>query len=96
MNLERWNKDSFLMGIIAGLVSSVIFYFILNAIRFAVINYYGNPYMLKPPTVQLLVMMVNVILFRLLMINLDKEKTAKGFLFVTVLVSLGYFYFLFK
>ena len=62
------------MGFIAGLVSLTIFYFILNAIRLAVINYYGNPYMLKPPTVQLLVMMVNVILFRLLMINLDKEK----------------------
>lgn len=80
------------MGVVAGLISVVLFYFLLSAIRLLVINYYGNPYMLKPPTVQLLTMLVNIILFRLLIINFKKEETGKGLLFITVLVTLGYFF----
>ena len=80
------------MGVFVGLISLVLFYFLLSAIRMTVIKYFGNPYMLKPPTIQLLTMLINIILFRLLIINFKKEETGKGLLFITVLVTLGYFF----
>jgi hypothetical protein len=96
MNLEKWIKDSFILGLLYGLVSLVIFYYMFSAIRSLIIDYYGNPYILRPPIVHLLTMLVNIILFRLLMINYGKEKTGKGLLFVTVIATLAYFFIFFK
>ena len=93
MNLGRWSKDSFIVGLVGGSISLVAFYFLLNTIRVAIINHYENPYLMKPPTMQLITMAINVIIFRILVVNYDKEKTGKGLLFITVLATLGYFYY---
>lgn len=96
MNLEKWIKDSFIFGMLSGLVSLAIFYFLLTWLRSMLISYFGNPYMLRPPTVQLFTMLINIIFFRLLIINFEKEKTGKGFLFITVIITLAYFFIFFK
>lgn len=96
MNQRKWIKDSFIYGMVSGLISLTVFYFLLTWLRTLLIGYFGNPYMLRPPVVQLITMLINIILFRVLMINLEKEKTAKGFLFITVIATLIYFFILFK
>jgi hypothetical protein len=89
-------KDSFLVGMVSGLFSIFCFYFLISFIRNVLVNYYGNEAIMRPPVVQLLTMLMNVIIFRLLMINFDREKTGKGFLFITVLASLVYFFIYFR
>jgi presenilin-like A22 family membrane protease len=96
MNLGKRINDSFAFGLLAGLISLVLFYFLFTAVRTLLINYYGNPYILRPPVVQLLTMLVNIIIFRLMMINYGREKTGKGLLFVTVLSTFIYFFIFLK
>ena len=96
MSIAAKIKDSFLTGLITGLASIFLFYYLLSVGRTLLVNYYQNPYMLKPPVVQLLTMLINIIIFRFLLIKFDREKTAKGILFITVVLTLIYFYFFFK
>ena len=96
MKLEKLIKDSFGLGLISGIVTLTLFYYAFTGIRIFLIGYTGNGQLLKPPSVQMLSMVVNVILFRILLINYDKEKTAKGVLFITVIVMLAYFYIFFR
>lgn len=96
MHLKKLIKDSFVVGIFAGIVSLVFFYSLLTAFRTWLLNYSGNEMLLRPPAVQMIAMAINLIIFRLIMINVQKEKTGKGFLLVTVLLSLCYFYFFYR
>ncbi len=96
MNWEKKIKNSFVFGLVTGLISLGIFYFMFSWIRTWISNYFGNPYMLRPPAVQLLTLLINIILFRLLMINFNKEQTGKGFLFITVIFALLYFFIFFR
>ncbi len=96
MSIVARIKDSFLIGIVTGLASIFLFYNLLSLGRTLLVNYYQNPYMLKSPAVQLITMLINIIIFRFLLIKFDREKTAKGILFVTVLLTFIYFYFFFK
>jgi hypothetical protein len=96
MTLGERIKDSFYIGMLSGLITFILSFFMITYIRSLVVNYYSNPYILLPPSVQLLSMGINVILFRILIINLKRENTGKGFLFVTVLITLVYFFIFFK
>ena len=96
MNWEKRIKNSFIFGLVSGIVSLAIFYFMFSWIRSWISNYFGNPYILPPPAVQLLTLLVNIILFRLLMINFKKEQTGKGFLFITVILAFVYFFIFFR
>ena len=96
MSRVKWIKDSFIAGLIGGTVSLILFYYFFSAMRIMVMNISGNQYILRPPAVQLFTMMINIIFFRILMINLNKEQTAKGFLFITVIVTLIYFFIFFR
>jgi hypothetical protein len=96
MKLAGRIKDSFLVGMLSGLLSIFCFYFLISLIRNVLVNYYGNEAIMRPPVVQLLTMLLNIIIFRLLMINLEREKTGKGFLFITVLATLVYFFIYFR
>ena len=92
MNLEKRIKDSFAFGLLTGTISLVVFYYLLTGIRSWLVDHYDNPYILRPPTVQLIAVAFNIIIFRFLMINYQKEKTGKGILFITVIMTLGYFF----
>lgn len=96
MKSEKWTRDSFIIGILSGIISLGFFYFILSFFRTLLIGYYGNEFLLRPPQVQLITMLINVIIFRILIINYGREKTGKGFLFVTVIATLVYFYIFFR
>ncbi len=93
-----WKKlpDSFLLGIFSGLVSLVPFYFLFNCIRVFIVNYYQDPYLLRAPKVHLFAIFLNILVFRFVMVKMDKENLGKGILLATVIPALVYFFCYFK
>jgi hypothetical protein len=94
MKPAKWIKDSFPVGLLGGSLSLVLFYFLLTMIRILLIKSIGNSNLMRPPTVLFLTIIINVILFRILLINLEKEKTAKGLFFITVIGGLSYYIYM--
>ena len=93
-----WKKlpDTYLLGIISGMVTLVLFYIVIACIRQLVANYYQNEYMFLAPRVQLFAIFMNVLLFRFAIIRFDKEKFGKGILLITVIATFVYFFFYFR
>jgi len=94
-----WSKlpgDNFLLGLITGTFTLIISWFSLRAIRISVAEYYGNPYMFPAPRIELICMLINILFFRVMIVNLGKEKTGKGILFITVVFSMTYFFLFYK
>lgn len=94
-----WSKlpgDNFLLGLITGMFTLIISYFSLRAIRLSVAEYYGNPYIFQAPRVELICILINILFFRVMIVNLQKEKTGRGILFITVILSITYFFLFYK
>jgi hypothetical protein len=93
-----WKKipDSIILGTISGFLSLSIFYIAFSYLRLLIVFYSSNPYILQPPRVQLFTIFTNVVLFRIVILNFDKEKFGKGILLATLLASFVYFFFLLK
>jgi len=89
-------EDSFVFGLLAGLAGLFVSYFSLFAFRRFVVEYTGRLYFLAHPMLELLTITFNILLVRYFMITSDREKTGKGILFVTVIVSFIYFYLFFR
>jgi hypothetical protein len=79
-------KDSFLAGTVYGLLAASIAY--CSFIWFDRLTLIPEPLLptLKPPKLQLLLLGVYVILFRLMIVNWNQSKTGRAFLLV-ILVS---------
>jgi hypothetical protein len=84
--------DNFWFGMLTGLLCLGISYFLIYSLRLVVVNYNGNPYSFAEPRVQLIAILINVILFRFMMVTFQKEKTGRGILFTTVLLTFIYFF----
>ena len=93
-----WKKlpDSLLPGIFGGCISLSLFYCLVASIRLIVVNYYQNSYLFQSPKVFLFSLFLNVVLFRFVLINGEKENIAKGILLATFGVSIVYFYYFFR
>ncbi len=96
MNLKKWTKDSFLLGVIGGSLSLYLFYLIVSQIRLFIVSSLNDPYLFGPPKSQLMAVGLNLICFRILMINFEREKTGKGVLFVTVIAVFTYYIYHYK
>lgn len=96
MSLKKWTKDSFIFGLIAGTVLLFVFYEIISQIRLMIVNGLNDPYLFGSPRSELIAVTLNLICFRFLLIKYTREKTAKGILFITVLITFAYFYFIYK
>ncbi len=94
-----WNKlpqDNFFVGMIAGLVTLVLSFIALRAVRLAFVIYYDNPYFFPAPRVEFITIVITLIFFRLVIVNMKMDKTGRGMLFVTVILSLVYLFLFFK
>ena len=94
-----WNRlpeDNFFMGMIAGMASLMLTLFVLRSARLALADYYGDPYFFPSPRVELITILINVLLFRVVIVNMKKDKTGRGILFSTVLLSMTFFFLYFK
>ena len=96
MNLKKWTEDSFLSGLIAGVLLLLIFYTTVSQIRHFFADYYNDPYLFASPRPQLIAVALNMICFRFLMLRFNREKTGKGILFITVLATFAYIIFYYK
>jgi hypothetical protein len=85
-------KDSFAAGIIYGLLAASIAF--LSFIWFDRLTFIPEPLLptLKPPKLQLLLLGVCMILFRIMMVNLKYLKTGKAFLLVITVSALFMFF----
>jgi hypothetical protein len=84
--------DNFLFGIVTSVLCLGLICFLLYAIRMIVIEHYGYSSALEEPKLQLIAVAVNVVLFRFIMVSLKKEKTGRGILFMTVLLTFVYLF----
>lgn len=96
MSLKKWTKDSFLLGIIGGSLTLYLFYLIVSQIRLFIVSSLNDPYLFGSPKSQLIAVGLNLIGFRILMINFEREKTGKGVLFVTVIALFSYYIYYHK
>lgn len=93
---SRFPEDNFLLGIALGAATMAITFLGLKGMRMALVNHYGDPYFFPSPRVELITILVNILLFRLVIVNLKKDKTGRGILFVTVISSMIFFFLYFK
>ena len=49
-------------------------------------------FVILPPAAQLISLLFSIIVFRIVMINMQKEKIGKGYLFIVALAVFGYFF----
>lgn len=94
--LNRLTQDNFFLGLFSGIAMLVVTWFALRAGRLVLVGYYGNPYFFSAPRVELICILINILLFRIVIVNLKKEKTGRGILFGTVLISLVFFFLFYK
>jgi hypothetical protein len=84
-------KDSFLAGTLYGMLVAMMAWLLFE-------HYDRLPLhpslkgLLQPPNLQLLMLGVCMILFRLMMINWQKIQTGRGFLLVIILATLVLFF----
>lgn len=84
-------SDHFFKGILVGLLSSTVLYFIILIIMGSLTQI---PYWLQnPKTPYLLALIPNLLIFRYLMVNKKQDKTGRGVLLVVFLVIFAVFIF---
>ena len=88
--------DHFLTGLLGGITTLTLTYLGLREVRLALVDYYGNPYFFPAPRIELITILVNIILFRVVIINYGKEQTGRGILFITVILSLAFFFLFYR
>jgi len=94
-----WTKlpqDNFFLGLFTGIAVLFLTYLALRSARLALVDYYGNPYFFPAPRIELITILINIILFRIVIVNLKMEKTGRGILFGTVVLSIVFFYLFYR
>jgi hypothetical protein len=84
--------DNFLFGMLTAILCLSISYFLLYGIRAVVVSYYGNPFLFAEPKIQMIAVVINIVVFRFVLVTFKKEKTGRGILFATVVLIFIYFF----
>jgi hypothetical protein len=79
-----------------GIASLMLSWLVLRWGRLALAEYYSNPYFFPSPRIELISLLINLVLFRIVIVNLQLEKTGRGILFATVVLSFAFFFLFFK
>lgn len=85
-------KDSYLLGIIIGIISVLISYFTLIYYEHIMEGTGTLRMRLYPPKLQLIILGLTIILFRFMVVKWQVIKTAKG-LFITVFIATLIYFF---
>ncbi len=89
--LNLIKKDSFVTGIIVGIVFPAIVYCILHFLNVSFPNPKTNVTFIKESTVQILGIAVNAILLRYYLINLKADKSGRGIMLITFVMAILFF-----
>src|SRR5688500_16737149 len=94
-----WSKlpgDNFILGLLTGTITLLVSYLSLRAIRLSFAEQFGNPFIFPSPRIELISILINILFFRFMIINLRKEQTARGILFITVILAMIFFILFYK
>ena len=84
-------KDSFLLGIVCGIIISIVAYF--TYVNFDVMmEGSGLIRVLYPPRLQLILLALSLVLFRFMMVRWNMLKTGRGLFFTLFLIMIIYFF----
>ena len=86
-----FNRDNFLMGIVFGLVLPVLFYLGLYLLDLIVLSVFNTHMLAKHEYLYLLSIAINLFAIKYYFVNLKYEKTGRGVLIVTFVLTLVYF-----
>jgi hypothetical protein len=90
MNSEKWDKG--VVGFACASVFTVGLYFILAIYARKLLEHYDKAFILFYPKAELFILVIDVVLFRVFMINLQKQQFGKGWLIVVFIFALWFFY----
>lgn len=83
-------RDSILSGILFGFISISLDYILLCNFDRWYQSVTGNYSLFPAPRIQLIILAVNILLFRFLLVRWNRSETARGLLLVIVVAMAGY------
>ena len=85
-------QDSLILGLVMGsIVPWIIFGILFYLFEWMGMLFLKIPYFIRPSTIMLLAIAINVLVMRYYMVKLRFEKTGKGFLVITFIYIIGFF-----
>jgi hypothetical protein len=88
---ENKSFDSLIAGLIIGILSIALNYIFLLNLNRLLFHFTEKDY-LQPPKLQLIILGINMILFRYLMVTWNKPRTGKGLLLLIFITTGWYVY----
>jgi hypothetical protein len=82
--INRSIKDSLFNGLMIGTISIALEYILLQGIATVLNSYFHVSILLKQPNIQLIILSLNILFFRMVVIKWQRLETGKGILFVIV------------
>jgi hypothetical protein len=83
--------DNFFFGAVTAILSLAITSFLFYSIGFVGPDNFHTSVFVEPKP-QLISVLINIILFRFMMVSFKKENTGRGILFTTVVLTFIYFF----
>jgi hypothetical protein len=83
-------RDSVLTGVFVGMLSIILDYILLYNLDRLISYLSGHDILLKEPKLQLLILAVNIILFRFFVVKWKKIETGKGVLLAIIVTAAWY------
>ena len=90
MSENRW--DNFFVGLAASGVFTIALYFFFTGVLRPFAEEHGKSVILFYPKAELYILVIDILLFRLFMIKLQKEEFAKGWLLSVFIFAMYFFY----
>ncbi len=88
--IDRLQRDSILSGIVIGVISITLNYLALYNFDRGYQSVTGHSSLLIAPRIQLIILAVNIILFRFMIVKWNKQETARGLLLTLFVSMAGY------
>jgi hypothetical protein len=93
MILSFFKRDSFLTGVVIGIILPTLFYGALNGIDLVAFENFGSHIVTKPQYLYLLSLVTNLFPIKYYFVNKKSEGTGRGILLVTLILGMLYFPF---
>ena len=91
MKLNKLKQDSFILGLILGIITPFIMFGIIWGIDYFLRLILNMPILISISTMQLVAIVSNVFIMRLYMVKFKFDKTGRGILLLTFIYILAYF-----
>lgn len=88
--IDRLLRDSILGGIVIGIISITLNYIVLFNFDKSYMAITENRSLFPPPRIPLIILAVNILLFRFMMVKWNRTQTARGLLLMLFIAMAGY------